>query len=349
MKGWPLRIAAIGAIAFFALTFVNASWLAPDPKGSVKLIAEHGLAQLPMPGPQAREECAATRIEPPNHRWLDNTAEGARKAAQLGTQVIGADLRLTADGQFVLFHDAQLDCRTNGSGRVQDMTLAELKALDMGHGYTPDGGKTFPFRGQGVGQIATLSEFLRALPPRTRVMYRMDDSSPEFAEKLAAALKELGRDPVASRDSFYGFDAPVDKIRSLYPGIWAWSPRAAQQCASDYKLYGWTGMLPDSCKGGTMLVTLDSQFFYWGWPNRLIARMEEQGGQIIVAAGDGSMADGGVTLPEQLGEVPSSFNGYLWVADPWIVTPALYSSRDFRTAEEQRAAIKATEERRARQ
>ncbi|MCP5395602.1 MAG: hypothetical protein H6918_02520 [Sphingomonadaceae bacterium] len=349
MKGWPLRIAMVGALAFFGLTFLNASWLAPDPKGSVKLIAEHGLVQLPMPGPQAREDCAATRIEPPMHQRLDNTAEGARLAAQLGTQMIGADLRLTADGKFVLFHDARLDCRTNGNGRVEDLTLAELKALDIGYGYTADEGATYPLRGMGVGQMPTLGEFLAALPPRTRVMYRMDDSSPEFAEKLAAALKSLGRDPVEAKDSFYGFDAPVERIRSLYPGVWAWSPAQAQQCASDYKLYGWTGILPQSCKGGTMFVALDSQFFYWGWPNRLVARMEEHGGQVIVAAGSGSLPEGGITLPEQLGEVPNSFNGYLWVADPWVVTPALYTSRDFRTAEEQRAAIKAAEARRARQ
>ena len=37
---------------------------------------------------------------------------------------------------------------------------AELEALDIGHGYTADGGATFPFRGKAVGEMPTLGEAL---------------------------------------------------------------------------------------------------------------------------------------------------------------------------------------------
>ena len=39
-----------------------------------------------------------------------------------------------------------------------------LKSLDAGYGYSADGGRTFPFRGKGVGAIPTLAEAVRALP-----------------------------------------------------------------------------------------------------------------------------------------------------------------------------------------
>jgi glycerophosphoryl diester phosphodiesterase len=46
----------------------------------------------------------------------------------------------------------------------------------------------------------------------------------------------------------------------------------------------------------------------------------------------------GLTLPEQLGEIPASFNGYVWVDDIWTVGPALRPNRDIRTEEQQAAA-----------
>ena len=45
---------------------------------------------------------------------------------------VEVDVRLTKDGHHVLFHDDKLDDKTDGTGRVRDRTLAELKALDAG-------------------------------------------------------------------------------------------------------------------------------------------------------------------------------------------------------------------------
>ncbi len=45
------------------------------------------------------------------------------------------DVRLTKDGHHVLFHDAQVDTKTNGKGGVRDLTLAEVRALDAGANF----------------------------------------------------------------------------------------------------------------------------------------------------------------------------------------------------------------------
>ena len=52
---------------------------------------------------------------------------------------------------------------TNGSGAVDAMKLAELQKLDAGFRWSPDGGKTFPFRGTGV-RIPTLEEVFDRFP-----------------------------------------------------------------------------------------------------------------------------------------------------------------------------------------
>ena len=84
-------------------------------------------------------------------------------AAKWQADMVELDVRATRDGYCVVIHDATVDRTTNGTGEVAAFTLAELKALDAGYRFTPDGGSTFPFRGQGV-QIPTIEEVLSAVP-----------------------------------------------------------------------------------------------------------------------------------------------------------------------------------------
>jgi glycerophosphoryl diester phosphodiesterase len=62
----------------------------------------------------------------------ENTIEAYRRAIELGTEMIEADVNLTSDGRLVMIHDASVDRTTNGSGRVRDLTLAEVRRLDAG-------------------------------------------------------------------------------------------------------------------------------------------------------------------------------------------------------------------------
>jgi len=79
-------------------------------------------------------------------------------------------------------------------------------------------------------------------------------------------------------------------------------------------------------------------------------RMKEVGARIIVTGPhDLNEPNVGLTLPEQLGDVPRSFNGYIWVDDIWTVGPALYPDRESRNAEQIEAAFQGLERRRARQ
>ncbi len=67
-------------------------------------------------------------------RYPENTMEAFRAALELGVDQIETDVRITKDGELVLIHDDTVDRTTNGSGKVCEMTLAELRALDAGNG-----------------------------------------------------------------------------------------------------------------------------------------------------------------------------------------------------------------------
>jgi glycerophosphoryl diester phosphodiesterase len=87
----------------------------------------------------------------------ENTLAGFRRAAELGAEWVELDVRLSADGVPVVFHDDALDRTTNGRGPVADMTLDGLKALDagawFGEGFR---GEKIPTLAEAVGVIAGL-------------------------------------------------------------------------------------------------------------------------------------------------------------------------------------------------
>ncbi|MBQ8893861.1 MAG: hypothetical protein IJ043_05570 [Clostridia bacterium] len=67
-------------------------------------------------------------------KYPENTMEAFRAAIDLGVDQIETDVRITKDGELVLIHDSKVDRTTNGTGKVCEMTLAELQALDAGNG-----------------------------------------------------------------------------------------------------------------------------------------------------------------------------------------------------------------------
>ncbi|MCC6319792.1 MAG: hypothetical protein IT361_19125 [Gemmatimonadaceae bacterium] len=93
----------------------------------------------------------------------ENTLVSFRQALDLGAHGLEFDVRLTGDGNLVVFHDAELLRTTGVPGLVRSHTLAELRGLDAGATFTPDGGRSFPWRERGVG-INSLQDVLEALP-----------------------------------------------------------------------------------------------------------------------------------------------------------------------------------------
>lgn len=64
----------------------------------------------------------------------ENTIRSIRRAIEMGVDAVEVDVRLTADGYPVVIHDETVDRTTNGKGRVDEMTLDEIRLLDAGKG-----------------------------------------------------------------------------------------------------------------------------------------------------------------------------------------------------------------------
>jgi glycerophosphoryl diester phosphodiesterase len=97
--------------------------------------------------------------------WLfpSNTMVAMEGAMALNVDVLEMDIHATSDGVLVLIHDDTVDRTTDGTGRVKEMTFAELRELDAGYYWTDDDGATYPYRGQGI-VIPSLDEIMTAFP-----------------------------------------------------------------------------------------------------------------------------------------------------------------------------------------
>ena len=120
--------------------------------------------------------------------YPENTMLSFKKAAELPIDGLEIDIHQTADGVLVVCHDDTVDQTTNGNGRIQDHTFAELQQLDAGNRFTPDSGHTFPFRGQGI-TIPTLAEVFETFP-NLWINIDMKQETPSLVRPFADLIRQ---------------------------------------------------------------------------------------------------------------------------------------------------------------
>lgn len=136
-----------------------------------------------------------------SHQYPENTLEAFRSATSMGIDVIETDVHLTRDGNVVIWHDPTLDRNTDGSGFIEQFTLAELKRFDAGYTFTSDGGRTYPFRGKGV-QMATLNEALESCPDQ-RFNVDLKSKNPEIVQAFNSTVQRHGAEDRVLCASFH--------------------------------------------------------------------------------------------------------------------------------------------------
>ena len=118
----------------------------------------------------------------------ENTLEAFKYSAEMGVDVLELDIHSTADGKLVVMHDSSVDRTTDGSGKVSEMTLEQLKKLDAGYKFTTDGGQTFPFRGKSI-TVPMLDEVFSAFPAMT-FNIEPKQQTPSITQPLCNLLRE---------------------------------------------------------------------------------------------------------------------------------------------------------------
>ncbi len=173
----------------------------------------------------------------------ENTLAAFGRGAELGASCLELDVRRTCDGAVVAFHDPDTARTTGEGGSIEGRTLEELRRLDAGFTFTPDGGRTFPFRGRGV-RVPTLAEVLE-LHPRMRLNIDAKGLEPELAAALVGEIRRAGaagRVCIGSETDEQG-----ERLRELIPEACHFLPARA---ARRHVLAAMSGLGASRCPRG---------------------------------------------------------------------------------------------------
>lgn len=297
-------------ILLVAFMYVNNSSLLTKTRDNAPLLLAHrGMAQtFPMEDIES-DTCTAERIFEPEHPYLENTIPSMEAAFQVGADVVELDVQPTKDGEWAIFHDWTLECRTNGHGATREHTMEELKQLDIGYGYTADNGATYPFRGKGIGLMPTLDEVFEHFPEEAFLIH-MKSNDPKEGELLAEYLSKLPEER-RNRLTVYGGDEPIATLTANLPDARVMSMSTLKSCLIPYELIGWTGYVPSACEGKQVHIPEKFASLLWGWPNKFLNRMEKADTRVILVAGDGGWSEG-FDHENDLKRLPSNYSGGIW-------------------------------------
>jgi glycerophosphoryl diester phosphodiesterase len=129
----------------------------------------------------------------------ENTIESFAQAVSAGADALELDVHLSADGIPVVIHDPTVNRITGAAGEVARMSFADLRLLDAGAYFTPDGGKSFPYRAQGH-RIPSLDEVLEAFPAVPILIEIKTHRAATAVRRVIESRKAEGRTLVDSFD-----------------------------------------------------------------------------------------------------------------------------------------------------
>lgn len=107
----------------------------------VVLVTTPGQAQ--SPSSEAFQRLSAEMFSPHSQTILvaahrgahadvpENSIASIERAIEMGVDIVELDIKVTRDGVPVLMHNETVDATTDGSGRIEDMTYGEVRALRL--------------------------------------------------------------------------------------------------------------------------------------------------------------------------------------------------------------------------
>lgn len=281
---------AVLIILVVFLVFAGFQYFYPgSPKridsGSFEIIAHRGAHVMWKQGEyDLATGCEATHIYKPTEEqaYIENTIDSISKAFELGATMVEIDIRPSKDNVLMINHEENLECKTDGQGKIHDYTAEELKKLDVGYGFTYDNGKTYPFRGKGVGKMPTLQEVLEEFPDK-KFLIDHKDRTKETADLLIDLLKDLEAEQ--RRNIYYwGSKEMGDYIEKEVPGVTRLLANRSEMKSCITRYVASFGILGfgDKCNGLAVGMTKQYSKYMWGWPFNFIKKAQESNSPVYL-------------------------------------------------------------------
>jgi glycerophosphoryl diester phosphodiesterase len=140
-----------------------------------------------------------------------NTLAAFELAVAQSADGVELDVHLSKDRALVVLHDFTVDNTSDGSGRVKDMTLAQLKALDAGGWF----GEAFKNT-----RIPTLDEVFEAVGKKLYINVEIKVETADTEGLEAAVADCIAQFGLQGRVIVSSFDLPVlQRFRNIAPEV----------------------------------------------------------------------------------------------------------------------------------
>lgn len=172
---WAASAVGLLALGLVLLQFLPARGVVAGPNpwrpkaGQRPLVIAHGGGQ---------------GLQPPN------TIPAFENSVALGCDALEMDLHVTKDGVLVTLHDETIDRTSDGTGRLNDFTLAELKEKNFGFKFKDPAGNR-PYRNQPV-RLATLEELFTRFPAMPMIV-ELKDRGANGVQAAAELVRLIGK------------------------------------------------------------------------------------------------------------------------------------------------------------
>ncbi len=141
----------------------------------------------------------------------ENTLAAFAAAKTLGADGFETDVQLTRDCRLVIHHNYTVDARSNGTGRVCDQTLEQLRRLDFGSWKDP------AFAGERIPDLAEALEAARGFSLMNLELKAPVRRDVPFVEPVVRAIRAAG---LEGRVRLSSFDLSLlREAKALCPGI----------------------------------------------------------------------------------------------------------------------------------
>ena len=148
---------------------------------------------------------------------FENSIASTKRAIKLGVDIVEADVRTTKDGHLILMHDSSIDRTTTGKGKVENMTLDEIRAYRLKAPYGRISNEPVP----------TFEEFLKVT--KGKIMVDIDMKT----DNVEGILKTLEKTGTLSEVFYFDNDyEQLDKIKTLESSAYI-MPRAYSMQMAD--------------------------------------------------------------------------------------------------------------------
>jgi glycerophosphoryl diester phosphodiesterase len=146
----------------------------------------------------------------------ENTLQAFSTALENGADALWMTVQVTKDGVPVLYRPADLGSLTDGQGRLDNITLNDLRKLNAGYSFSrkdASGQVSYPYRADPL-RIPTLREALDAVPPSVPIM--LDMKQTPAAPLVEAVARVLDSAHAWSRVRLYSTDADAIELMKAH-------------------------------------------------------------------------------------------------------------------------------------